>query len=353
LHGLYDSFLALPVTAAVGGLGLSKPLLLWINDGLMAVFFLLVGLELKREVLEGELSSRDQALLPILAALAGMAMPALLFWAVNRGDAAMLRGWAIPTATDIAFALGILSLLGSRVPVSVKVFLTAVAVMDDLGAIVIIAAFYTDDLSWLALSLAGVAALLLFLLNRRGVTARAPYILIGILLWICVLKSGVHATLAGVVVGLAVPLRAKDAEGHSPLRHLEHVLHPWVAFGVLPIFAFANAGLPLLAMNPADFLSPLPVGIALGLVLGKQVGIFGAVFLAVKTGLARLPAGMDWGAAYGVALLAGVGFTMSLFIASLAFDAPEIAAQTRLGVLAGSLLSGAAGYAVLARRFRS
>jgi NhaA family Na+:H+ antiporter len=353
LRGFYDALLNVPFTVAVGSLGISKPLLLWINDGLMAIFFLLVGMELKREVLEGELSSKDQIALPALAALAGMAMPALIYLAVTSGTPGAARGWAIPAATDIAFALGILSLLGSRVPVSVKVFLTAIAVMDDLGAIIIIAAFYTDDLGWVPLALAAVAALGLFVLNRRGVTARAPYVLVGLALWVFVLKSGVHATLAGVLVGLAIPLRAKDSEGHSPLRHLEHTLHPWVAFGVLPIFAFANAGLPLLDMRPADMASAVPLGIALGLIFGKQLGIFGATWLAVKCGLARLPTGMDWRAVYGVAVLAGVGFTMSLFIGSLAFDQAAMAMQTRLGIICGSLVCGALGYGVLRLRFRA
>ena len=352
LAGLYDTLLGVPLTVSIGDAGISKPLLLWINDGLMAVFFLLVGLELKREVLDGELSSRQQILLPAMAAVAGMAVPALMFISVNGGDPEVLKGWAIPAATDIAFALGILSLLGNRVPVAVKVFLTAIAVMDDLGAIVIIAAFYTDTLGWAPLAFATASTLVLFILNRAGVTARAPYILVGLALWVFVLKSGVHATLAGVLVGLFIPLRARDAEGHSPLKHLEETLHPWVAFGVLPLFAFANAGLHLLDMRPADLLAPLPLGIALGLFAGKQLGILGATWIAVRTGLARLPADMDWWSVYGVAVLAGVGFTMSLFISSLAFDAPAMAMQTRLGIIAGSLLSGLVGFAVLSFRYR-
>lgn len=353
LRELYDALLDLRLTVSVGDAGISKPLFLWVNDGLMAIFFLLVGLELKREVLEGELSSRDQIVLPALAAVAGMALPALIYLAATSGQPELADGWAIPAATDIAFALGILSLLGDKVPVSVKVFLTAIAMMDDLGAIIVIAAFYTDTLGWFELGLAGLATAGLVILNRLGVTARGPYMLIGLALWVCVLKSGVHATLAGVLVGLAVPLRATDADGHSPLRHLEHQLHPWVAFGVLPVFAFVNGGLPLLDMQPADMVAPVPLGIALGLILGKQLGIFGMTWLAVKTGLARLPRGMDWRSAYGVALLAGVGFTMSLFISSLAFDAPALVMQTRLGVLAGSLVCGALGYLVLSLRFRN
>lgn len=352
LSHLYNALLDVPLTLAAGGFGLSKPLLLWINDGLMAIFFLLVGLELKREILEGELSSKDQILLPAMAALAGMAAPALIYLAVTAGTPGTANGWAIPAATDIAFALGILSLLGNRVPLAAKVFLTAIAVMDDLGAIVIIAAFYTEGLGWVPLGLAAGAALALLALNRFGVTARAPYILLGLVLWVFVLKSGVHATLAGVLVGLAIPLRTTDREGHSPLRHLEHGLHPWVAFGVLPIFAFANAGLPVLDLRPGDLASPVPLGIALGLLLGKQLGIFGMTWVMVTCGLARLPRGMDWWAVYGVAVLAGVGFTMSLFIGSLAFDEAAMATQTRLGILSGSLVCGALGYAVLRLRFR-
>jgi Na+:H+ antiporter, NhaA family len=344
---LYDTFLETRVEIRIGQLLLAKPLLLWINDGLMAVFFLLIGLELKRELLKGELSQPAQAVLPAIAALGGMLAPALVFSALNWHDPAAMRGWAIPTATDIAFALGVLSLLGPRVPPSLKVFLTAVAIFDDLGAIVIIAAFYTDNLSFASLLGAAAATVVLAGLNVAGVTRRAPYILVGIVLWVCVLKSGVHATLAGVVLALAIPLRARDAEGHVPLTRLEHQLHPWVAFGIMPIFAFANAGVSLAGMGLASLIGPIPLGIAGGLFLGKQIGIFGAVWLATKSGLARPPAGARWAQIYGVALLAGIGFTMSLFIGTLAYDDPTYGNATRFGVLGGSLLSGLVGYALL------
>jgi Na+:H+ antiporter, NhaA family len=334
---LYDTFLETRVEIRIGQLLLAKPLLLWINDGLMAVFFLLIGLELKRELLKGELSQPAQA---------------VLFSALNWHDPAAMRGWAIPTATDIAFALGVLSLLGPRVPPSLKVFLTAVAIFDDLGAIVIIAAFYTDNLSFASLLGAAAATVVLVGLNVAGATRRAPYILVGIVLWVCVLKSGVHATLAGVVLALAIPLRARDAEGHVPLTRLEHQLHPWVAFGIMPIFAFANAGVSLAGMGLASLIGPIPLGIAGGLFLGKQFGIFGTVWLATKSGLARLPAGARWAQIYGVALLAGIGFTMSLFIGTLAYDDPTYGNATRFGVLGGSLLSGLAGYGLLRLRSR-
>jgi NhaA family Na+:H+ antiporter len=316
----------------------------------MAVFFLLVGLEMKRELLEGELSEPAQALLPAIAALGGMVAPAGIFVAFNAHDPVALRGWAIPTATDIAFALGVLSLLGARVPLALKVFLTAVAIFDDLGAIMVIAAFYTDSLSLASLIGAAAATFLLIVLNLAGVTRRAPYVLVGIALWICVLKSGVHATLAGVVLALAIPLRARDAEGHAPLVRLEHLLHPWVAFGIMPIFAFANAGVSLAGLTLATLAGPVPLGIAGGLFVGKQVGVFGAVWLAVKTGLVRPLAGASWSQVYGVALLTGIGFTMSLFIGTLAFSDAAYAAQTRFGVLGGSLISGIAGYLLLRLR---
>lgn len=347
LERLYDTFLAIRVEIRVGDLLLAKPLLLWINDGLMAIFFLFVGLELKRELLEGELSRPAQAALPAIAALGGMIAPALVFAALNWHDPVAMRGWAIPTATDIAFALGVLSLLGSRIPSSLKVFLTAVAIFDDLGAIVVIAAFYTGDLSFISLLGAGLATLALAGLNVAGVTRRATYVVIGIVLWVCVLKSGVHATLAGVVLALAIPLRARDAEGQAPLTRLEHDLQPWVAFAIMPIFAFANAGVSLEGMGLATLLGPIPLGIAAGLFFGKQIGIFGTVWLAVRSGLTRPPAGASWTQLYGVALLAGIGFTMSLFIGTLAYDDPAYATATRLGVLGGSLLSGLAGYGLL------
>ncbi|MGI9189838.1 MAG: Na+/H+ antiporter NhaA [Longimicrobiaceae bacterium] len=349
LGPLYERLLALPVGVRAGTFVIDKPLLLWINDGLMAVFFFLIGMEVKREFLDGELSRPSQLVLPCVAALGGMLVPALFYVALNRADPVALNGWAIPAATDIAFALGILSLLGDRVPLPLKVLLTAFAILDDLAAIVIIAAFYTADLSPMALGLAAGALVVLFLLNRRGITRVAAYVLVGILLWIFVLKSGVHATLAGVALGLAIPLRTSDAEGHSPLRHLEHALHPWVAFLVLPVFAFANAGVSFKGVSAATLWQPLPLGIAGGLFVGKQVGVFGFCWLAIRAGLARLPTEAGWTHLYGVSLLAGIGFTMSLFIGSLAFPAgdPDYGTAVRLGVLAGSLLSGAVGYLVL------
>ena len=349
LSSLYDSLLTIPVAVKFGALEIAKPLLLWINDGLMAIFFFLVGLEIKREALEGQLSSVNQIALPGVAAIGGMAAPAAIYAYFNWSNPVDINGWAIPAATDIAFALGILMLLGSRVPLAIKIFLTAVAIIDDLGAIVIIAMFYTENLSITSLAFAVGGLVVCAILNLRGVTRTAPYILIGIIVWVAVLKSGVHATLAGVLLALAIPLRATDAEGHSPLRHLEHILHPWVAFLVLPAFAFANAGVNFAGMTFSSLLEPLPLGIALGLFVGKQIGVFGATFLMIKTGLAKMPEGANWGMMYGVSLLCGIGFTMSLFIGGLAFDDPGHAAAVRLGVLAGSLISGAVGYLVLKR----
>ncbi|MDX1501998.1 MAG: Na+/H+ antiporter NhaA [Thermoanaerobaculia bacterium] len=343
---LYDALLEVPMAVQVGALKIAKPLLLWINDGLMAVFFLLVGLEIKREVVKGELSRLSQATLPVLAAVGGMAAPALVFYLINQDVPENLRGWAIPAATDIAFALGVLTLVGPRVPLSVKVFLTALAIIDDLGAIVIIALFYTAKLSVESLALGALFALGLFVLNRRGVTRFTPYVLLGIGLWICVLKSGVHATLAGVVLAFAIPLRGGDPE-NPPLERMEHGLHPWVAYLVMPVFAFANAGLPLAGLSPGDLLEPLPLGIALGLVVGKQAGVFLMTWLGVATGLARRPAGATWLHLYGASLLAGVGFTMSLFIGTLAFASPAEMSAVRLGVLSGSLACGVLGYLVM------
>ena len=326
-------------------------LLHWINDGLMAVFFLVVGLEIKRELLDGQLSTWSRRVLPGVAALGGMAVPALLYLAFNGGDPETARGWAIPTATDIAFALGVLALLGSRVPVSLKVFLTALAILDDLGAVVVIALFYTGELSPVFLALAGGALAALALLNRFGVVALTPYLLLGAALWAFVLRSGVHATLAGVALALTIPLRptpGRPDDPHSPLHRLERGLHPWVAFGVLPLFGFANAGVSLAGVRADMLLAPLPLGIALGLFLGKQLGVFGAAWLAVRSGRAELPAHATWAQLYGIALLCGIGFTMSLFIGGLAF--PGEAARmdaAKLGVLCGSLVSGLVGWALL------
>lgn len=351
LRHAYDDLLKIPVEVRFGSFAIAKPLLLWINDGFMAIFFLLVGLEVKREVIEGELSTPAQVVLPVVAGLGGMVVPALIYLLCNHGQAATLNGWAIPTATDIAFALGILSLLGDRVPVSLKIFLTAVAIADDLGAIVIIALFYTADLSIPMLLFAAVAIAVLIGLNLLKITRIAPYIVVGVILWVFVLKSGVHATLAGVAVAFAVPLKTVDTQGRAPLHQLEHSLHPWVAFGILPIFAFANAGVSFAGVTVTALAEPLPLGIALGLFVGKLVGVCGASAALVRLGLARLPEGTQWRQLVGVAALCGVGFTMSLFIGSLAFDGPEYFTPLRLGVIVGSTLSGVTGYLLL--RFAS
>ena len=346
LASIYSGILDTNVRIGIASFEISKPALLWINDGLMAIFFFLVGLEIKREVLAGELSSFDKAALPIIAALGGMAVPGLVYYFINSGSPETLVGWAIPTATDIAFALGILALVGSRAPLALKVFLLAVAIIDDLGAIVIIAVFYTSELSTNALTLALIGFAIAVGLNRAGVKRAAPYVLIGVLMWVFVLKSGVHATLAGVMIALTVPMKREDGD-HSLLHHLEHALHPWVAYMILPIFAFANAGVTLTGLTWADFAQPLTLGIAAGLFLGKQIGVMGATVLAVKTGFARLPQGVTWRHIYGIAALTGVGFTMSLFIGSLAFGADDEMNAVRLGVLLGSIVSGIFGYAIL------
>jgi Na+:H+ antiporter, NhaA family len=341
----YLALLELPLQVSAGSFGIAKPLLLWINDGLMAVFFFLVGLELKREIVEGHLSSLRQASLPAIAAVGGMLVPAGCYALLNWGDDLAMRGWAIPAATDIAFALGILSLLGKRVPTALKAFLLSVAIFDDLGAILVIAVFYTAELSFVALAVAGVMIAGMALLNRAGVMRPAAYALLGAVLWVAVLKSGVHATLAGVAAAMFIPIRAPRG-GEAPLKGLEHALHPWVAFGVLPIFALANAGVPLLGLSLADLGHPVPLGIAAGLFLGKQVGILLPSWLAVRLGMASLAEELDWGLLYGAALLCGIGFTMSLFIASLAFEqgGEALLGLERLGVLVGTLFSGLAGY---------
>ena len=349
----YEQWLETRTGFALGPLALKKPILLWINDGLMAVFFFLVGMELKREVMEGHLASLRKASLPAIAALGGMAAPALIYAACNRHDPGALRGWAVPTATDIAFALGILSLLGSRVPPALKAFLLSVAIFDDLGAIVVIALFYSGGLSGLSLGIAAALLVGLAALNRFGVRRFWPYLLLGLPLWVAVLKSGIHATLAGVLLALFIPLRKPEGraacDGETLLRRLEHTLHPWVAFGILPVFAFANAGVSLKGLAFADMLHPVPLGILLGLFLGKQIGVMASCWVAARLGLASLPHGVRWRQLYGVALLCGIGFTMSLFISSLAFE-PEGAAHAgldRLGILGGTLCSALAGFAVL------
>ncbi len=353
LDWLYDAMLETPVVIQVGTLAIDKPLLLWINDGLMAMFFFLLGLEIKRELLEGRLSSWRQAALPALAAVGGMAVPAMIYIGFNAGDPVALRGWAIPSATDIAFAIGVLILLGAHAPPALKVFLLALAIIDDLGAIVIIALFYTSDLSLSSLSIAGVGAAVLLTFNLLGVNRLWPYLMIGAVMWVAVLKSGVHATLAGVIVALIIPLRAPGNEPGddtvSPLKRAEHALHDFVALVVMPTFAFANAGVHLGGLSLADLMAPIPLGIALGLFVGKQIGVFGFAWAGVRLGLCRLPDGVTWPQIYGASLLAGIGFTMSLFIGTLAFIDPEHAAAVRLGVLSGSLLSGLLGYALLRR----
>ncbi|MEM7008721.1 MAG: Na+/H+ antiporter NhaA [Thermodesulfobacteriota bacterium] len=348
LSSLYDLFLNTPVEIRIGALYIGKPLLLWINDGLMAIFFLLIGLEVKREIMDGQLSSLSQVALPGFAAVGGMVVPALIYVMFNLGNTETLSGWAIPAATDIAFALGILALLGSRVPLSLKLFLLTLAIIDDLGAIVIIAIFYSGDLSTTSLILSAIAIAVLVAMNLLGVKRIAAYVVVGVILWIFVLKSGVHATLAGVVLAFAIPLRTKEDEP-CPLREMEHSLHPWIAFGIMPIFAFANAGVSLSGMSFATLFEPIPIGIALGLIVGKQIGVFGFSFAAVKMGLAKLPSELNWRMIYGTSILCGIGFTMSLFISTLAYDSSlsEYAIEARIGILVGSFISAIAGFLIL------
>ena len=350
LSGIYNSILHTPVEVRFGALHIDYPLYMWINDGLMAIFFLLIGLEVKRELLEGSLSSVSQVILPGFAAVGGMVVPAACYLLFNLGDEIAARGWAIPAATDIAFALGILALLGKRAPISLKVFLLALAIMDDIGAIVIIAFFYTADLSVSSIVIAAIALIILITMNRMGVAKKAAYIIVGVILWVSVLKSGVHATLAGVALAFTIPLNCKDAEGNkcSMLKTMEHDLHYWVAFFVLPIFAFVNAGIDIRAVSTEQLLGPVPLGIMAGLFIGKQVGVFGFSFVAIKLKLASLPDNSNWLQLYGVAVLTGVGFTMSLFITSLAFpDDAFYEYADRLAILAGSFASGILGYLVL------
>ena len=350
LSWIYDALLNTPVEIRVGALHLDKPLLLWINDGLMAVFFMLVGLEVKREFLEGELSRMDQIVLPGLGAIGGMLVPAAIYFAFNANDPLALNGWAIPAATDIAFALGILALAGNRVPVSLRVFLMALAIFDDLGAVIIIAIFYTADLSFISLVVAVVAIMVLLLLNRLNVTRLSAYVVVGIVLWVAVLKSGVHATLAGVVLGLMIPIEDPNDASRSPLREVEHGLHQWVAFLIVPVFAFANAGVSLSGLSFADLLEPIPLGITAGLFVGKQLGIMLFCGVAIVMGFARLPTGASWSGFYATTVLCGVGFTMSLFIASLAFEqsgTDALIMGDRLGILLGSGISAVVGFLLL------
>jgi Na+:H+ antiporter, NhaA family len=348
LEPLYRLLLSTEIEIRVGTIEIAKPLLLWINDGLMAVFFFLVGLELKRELIEGELSDYRNIVLPGIGAVGGMLVPAAIYAMFNSGDSVAMKGWAIPAATDIAFALGILALIGDRVPLSIKVFLTSLAIFDDVGAILIIAFFYTAHISAEALLVAAACIAVLFTLNRRGVIVKSPYIMIGIVMWVATLKSGLHATLAGVCLALFIPFR-DDSSGASPLKEMEHDLHHVVAFFILPVFAFANAGIHLSGISAYQVFHDVPMGIAAGLFIGKQLGIFGLCFLAVKIGLANLPSGMSFLSLYGTATLCGVGFTMSLFIGSLAFEETgvNLLFDERLGIILGSIASGIVGCALL------
>lgn len=347
----YHRFLTLPVEVQIGTLEIKKNLLLWINDALMALFFLVVGLEVKREMVIGSLAHRRQAAFPVIAALGGMAVPALFYLAFNGSDPMNRAGWAIPSATDIAFSLGVLALLGSRVPAALKVFLMALAIIDDLGAIIIIALFYTTTLSWLSLAVAAGAIAVLALLNMMNVRRISIYMLVGVVLWTAVLKSGVHATLAGVILGFFIPLR--EQEGVSPAKHLEHGLQPWVVFLILPLFAFANAGIELKEVSMSSFTSMLPLGIIVGLFIGKPVGVTLFCWLALKCKLAFLPKSVRFGDIAAVGVLCGIGFTMSIFISSLAFQNAhdEHITLAKLGILVGSLLSAVVGYCILKRRF--
>jgi NhaA family Na+:H+ antiporter len=341
----YSALIDATAEIRIGSIGLSKSLEHWINDGLMAIFFLLVGLEIKREVIEGSLAGMQKAALPVIAAIGGFIMPAVFYAALNWGDSQALRGWAVPAATDIAFAIGICALLGRAVPASLKMFLLALAIIDDLLAIIVIAIFYTDELSALALLLGGIGIAGLAALNLLDVRKPSLYAVVGVVTWVCVLKSGVHATLAGVAVGFAIPLARHH--GESPLEHAEHALKPWVSYAIVPIFAFANAGVPLVGMSVSTLAAPIPLGIIAGLFLGKQLGVFGAMTAAIKLRIAERPAGASGAQLYGIAILTGVGFTMSLFIGTLAFEDENLMAQVRVGVLVASILSGLAAWLVL------
>lgn len=343
----YNDALASTLTVGVAPLALTKTVLHWINDGLMAIFFLIVGLEIKREVYQGALARFKSAALPVVAAVGGMLVPALIYAGINWNDSAALRGWAIPAATDIAFVVGVMAVLGSRVPNGLKAFLLALAIIDDLGAIIIIALFYTGDVAIAALGLAAVGLAGLFALNRAGFTRIWPYLLVGAFTWVCVLKSGVHPTLAGVATAIAIPLGGASDEDGSPLRDLEHALQPWVSFAIVPLFAFANAGVSLTGVTFDSLLQPIPLGIALGLFFGKMIGVFGFSKLAIAFGLGEMPRGTTNVQLFGAALLAGIGFTMSLFIGMLAFPDPSLADDLRIGVLTGSIVSAVVGFIIL------
>jgi NhaA family Na+:H+ antiporter len=351
LVSYYNMLIEMPVEVRVGPLQLAKPLLLWINDGLMAIFFFLVGLELKRELLEGELKQVGNVVLPAIAALGGMVVPAFIYTVLNGSNEVAMQGWAIPTATDIAFALGVLSLLGNRVPTSLKIFLVSLAIFDDMGAIVIIALFYTAEISTASLVIASICLVSLYALNRRGVAEMTPYLILGIIMWVAVLKSGVHATLAGVLLAFFIPMRDRNNPEYSLLKELEHDLHGAVAFFILPLFAFANSGISLQGVGVEQLLHPVPLGIAAGLFIGKQLGVFVFCWLGIKLGLAKLPADISWSVLYGASLITGIGFTMSLFIGSLSFEQSGVNMlfDERLGIIVGSLLSAVSGYLVLQR----
>lgn len=345
VKGVYTGFLDLPVVFQFGAFVIQKPLLLWINDGLMAIFFFLVGLEVKREIIEGELSSFDKIILPAIGAVAGIAVPALFYVALNSNDPVAMNGWAVPSATDIAFALGVFAVFASKAPLSLKLFLLSVAIFDDIGAILIIALFYSQDLSILSLVIAATGLVVLFVLNRMKVPYQAAYILVGIIVWAAVLKSGVHATLAGFALALFIPLNVKTEDGNPMLHNMEHGVEPWVAYLILPLFAFANAGVDLSNVGLQALFDPVTLGIIAGLFIGKQLGIFGLCWVAIKLGIAKLPERANWLQFYGVCALCGIGFTMSLFIGSLAFETadPSYFAKVKLGVLVASLLSAAVG----------
>lgn len=354
LQSYYTMLLDTPVGIRVGVLEIAKPLLLWINDGLMVVFFFLVGLELKREIIEGELSDKRNIILPGVGAIGGMLMPALIYIYLNTGDATAMQGWAIPAATDIAFALGVLSLLGSRVPVSIKIFLTSLAIFDDIGAILIIAAFYTAKISVTGLVVVACCIPVLAWLNRRNPESTSLYIMVGAIMWVAMLKSGVHATLTGVILAMFIPMKSKTKARYSPLKSMERDLHSVVAFFILPVFAFANAGISFTGIGAEQIIHGVPLGIALGLFFGKQAGVFGFCWVAIKLNLTHLPNGMSWSSLYGTAALCGVGFTMSLFIGSLAFEETNVNLlfDERLGIILGSLASGLVGYLVLRSSLR-
>lgn len=354
LNVYYAMVLDTPVVVQVGALEVAKPLLLWVNDGLMALFFLLVGLELKREFLEGELSDVKSIILPGIGAIGGMAVPAAVYLYFNINNPDTVSGWAIPAATDIAFALGVLSLLGSRVPISVKVFLTSLAIFDDVGAILIIAFFYTSQLSITALIISGLCICALAFLNHRGVVEKSLYIIFGVIMWVSLLKSGVHATLGGVILAMFIPIKSPKDPTYSPLKTLEHDLHSMVAYIILPIFAFCNSGISFSGVGIDDVLSPMPLGIILGLFIGKQVGIFGLCWVAIKLKLTELPKGMNWPVLYGTAALCGIGYTMSIFIGSLAFQGSgaDNMVDERIGIIIGSVLSGVVGYLILKKALK-